>query len=255
MANIRTRDESSDFFSALPSAKVGVKYTQENRSIQSIRKIVVKGSVDVYFRRSSEPQLLVAGETKGAIDSIRTRVKGDKLIIENEGPALCVSGFSYGNVSVGHAGGGVHIKINGQSIHIGGNLTGMDFGRAVVGVSLPEIPVVNVKGSGDITLLDLQQVAIEFEIKGSGNIKAYGLVDVLNVSVVGSGDVDCSNLIANQANLSVAGSGDIDAFVRQSVSAVVAGSGDILVRGDPTQRTQKVVGSGDVIFRPKNRTA
>jgi hypothetical protein len=141
-------------FTALPSAKVGANYTHEERPILGIRKIVVKGSVDVFFRRFSTPQLVVAGETQEAIDAIKTRVKGDKLIIES-----------------------------------------------------------------------------------------------LTVVVAGSGDVDCSDLTANRASLSVAGSGDIEAFVRQSVTAQVVGSGDILVRGNPAQRTKQVVGSGGVKFK------
>lgn len=188
-------------FTALPSAKVGANNTHEERPIQGIRKIVVKGSVDVFFRRYSTPQLVVAGETQEAIDAIKTRIKGDKLIIENEGSNFQCSGVSFGNISVGSVGGnGVHININGRSIHIGGNV-----GRAVVGVALPEILAVNLKGSGDITLLDLQQAGIELQIEGSGDITAYGQVECPTASIAGSGDVDCSDLTANRASLSVAG--------------------------------------------------
>lgn len=240
-------------FSALPSAKVGANYTHEERPIQGIRKIVVKGSVDVFFRRFNTPQLVVAGETQEAVDAIKTRIKGDKLIIENEG----VSGISVGgsggvhfssgrgSIHIGSLGGGVHINIDGQNIHINNG----NHGRAVVGVALPEIQAVNVKGSGDITLLDLQQAGIELEIEGSGDITAYGQVDSLNVTIAGSGDVDCSDLIANKAQLSIAGSGDIEAFVRQAVVAQVVGSGDIVVRGNPSQRNKQVVGSGAVKFK------
>ena len=237
-------------FTALPSAKVGANYTHEERPIQGVRKVVVKGSVDVFFRRFGTPQLVVAGETQEAIDAIKTRIKGDKLIIENEGSNFQCNGVSFGNISVGSVGGnGVHININGQSINIGGNVNGGNIGRAVVGVALPEIQAVNLKGSGDITLLDLQQAGIELEIEGSGDITAYGQVESLTVGVAGSGDVDCSDLTANRASLSVAGSGDIKAFVRQSVTAQVVGSGDILVRGNPAQRTKQVVGSGGVKFK------
>lgn len=236
-------------FAALPSAKVGTNYTHEDRPVQSVRKIVVKGSVDVFFRRFNTPQLVVAGETQEAIDAIKTRIKGDKLIIENEGSTFSGNCVSFGDISVGHVGGRVHVNINGQNIHIGGNVNCGNFGRAVVGVALPEIPAVNLKGSGDITLLDLHQEGIELEIAGSGDITAFGQVESLTVAVAGSGDVDCSNLTANRASLSIAGSGDIEAFVRQSVTAQVVGSGDILVRGNPAQRTKQVVGSGGVKFK------
>lgn len=234
-------------FTALPSAKVGANYTHEERPIQGIRKIVVKGSVDVFFRRFSTPQLVVAGETQEAIDAIKTRIKGDKLVIENEG----IGGIHVGGSYAQYATGNNSIQIGSISIGPGGVHIGDTaiHGRAVVGVALPEIQAVKLKGSGDITLLDLQQAGIELEIEGSGDITAYGQVESLTVVVAGSGDVDCSDLTANRASLSIAGSGDIEAFVRQSVTAQVVGSGDILVRGNPAQRTKQVVGSGDVKFK------
>jgi len=51
------------------------------------------------------------------------------------------------------------------------------------------------------------------------------------------------------AVLSVSGSGDIDAYVTQSVKARVAGSGDIVVRGNPPIRDHSVAGSGDIKFK------
>ena len=43
--------------------------------------------------------------------------------------------------------------------------------------------------------------------------------------------------------------GDIEAFIRSEVRARVAGSGDILVRGNPPHRDHSVAGSGKIKFR------
>ncbi|WP_454844529.1 GIN domain-containing protein [Pseudomonas veronii] len=51
--------------------------------------------------------------------------------------------------------------------------------------------------------------------------------------------------------MSVAGSGDIDAYVSDSVKARVAGSGDIVIRGNPPIRDHTVAGSGDIKFKKK----
>lgn len=226
-----------------PKAQVGTGYKHNARPLNAIRKIVVKGSVDVYFRRFNTPQLLVAGETQEAVDAIKTTIKGDKLIIENEGNYI-----SFGNISIG-AGRGVHININGQSIHISGNTNHSAHGRAVVAVGLPEIAEVKIKGSGNITLMDLKQARIELEIEGSGDIFAFGQVGSLDVSIAGSGDVDSSDLIAKRGHLSIAGSGDIRAYVSDDVTAQVAGSGDIVVLGNPPQRSKQIAGSGTVKFK------
>jgi len=55
--------------------------------------------------------------------------------------------------------------------------------------------------------------------------------------------------VALSASLAVAGSGDIDAYVSRSVRARVAGSGDIVVRGNPSDRDHSVAGSGDIKFK------
>lgn len=71
----------------------------------------------------------------------------------------------------------------------------------------------------------------------------------MEVEIAGSGDVDASELIADRASLSVAGSGDIEAFIRSEERARVAGSGGILVRGNPPLRDHSVAGSGKIKFR------
>ena len=220
-------------------------YVKEERPLQPIRKVVVKGSVDVVFRRFDEPTLIVAGETADAVASVKTYYKGDKLVIEREG--LAISFGSGGMVFHGKVGSVVMGDI------VNGKQTGPAFSltqaRAVVGIALPEAPAIKIKGSGDVTLLDLRQAGLDLEIEGSGDITVYGQVAHLDVQIAGSGDVDASELVADRASLSVAGSGDIEAFVRSEVRARVAGSGDIVVRGNPPRRDHSVAGSGKIKFR------
>jgi hypothetical protein len=237
------------FWAGMSGPQSGDGYIHSERPLKAIRKIVVKGSVDVYFRRFATPQLMVAGETQEAVDAISTTIKGDKLIIEKEGVSVQVGGIDIAGISIGGVRGGVHISIDGHNIHIGGNHGARVHARAVVGVGLPELPAVNIKGSGNITLLDLQQAGIEIEIEGSGDVVAYGRVDSLDVSIAGSGDVDASGLTASCGHLSVAGSGDIQAFITQVCTARIAGSGDIVVRGNPAQRSKQIAGSGSVKFK------
>jgi hypothetical protein len=223
--------------------------------MRSVSKIVVKGAVDVVFFRAPEAQLVVAGENQEAIQGIKTRFDGNKLVIEQEG------------VSVSGAGGSIHVSgsgniVAGGTIHIGGRRGGvtMQFngpvgnvvigqGRCIVGIALPEAASIGFKGSGDLPLYDLQQSVLDVGIQGSGDITAFGQVEHLEAEVAGSGDVDTSELTAVSAVLSVSGSGDIDAFVTQSVKARVAGSGDIVVRGNPPIRDHSVAGSGDIKFK------
>lgn len=217
-------------------------YVKEERPLQLIRKIVVKGSVDVVFRRSDKPMLVVAGETADAVASVKTYFNGGKLVIEREGMTI-----SFGNSRMTFH-GSVGSFVMGDIVNGKPMGTSISQGKVVVGIALPEAPAIKIKGSGDVTLLDLRQAGLELEIEGSGDITAYGQVAHLDVEIAGSGDVDASELITDHASLSIAGSGDIEAFVRTEVRARVAGSGDIVVRGNPSRRDHSVAGSGKIKF-------
>ncbi|WGK63491.1 DUF2807 domain-containing protein (plasmid) [Halopseudomonas sp. SMJS2] len=232
-------------------------YEKEERQMRSVSNIAVKGSVEVVFFRAPLAQLVVAGENQEAISSIKTRFEGDKLVIEQEGVSISGGG---GNIHVSGSGNivvGGDIYVGGQrsdehmqfNAPVGGVVIGG--GRCVVGIALPEAPSFRLKGSGDITLYDIQQSVLDIGLNGSGDITAYGQVEHLEAAVSGSGDVDVSDLTASSAALCVNGSGDIDAYVTQVVKARVSGSGDIVVRGNPATRDHRVSGSGDIKFKKR----
>lgn len=191
------------------------------------------------MRRKSDPSVRYA---KG---SIKTQLEGDKLVIEQDGVSISGGGANI------HVSGTGNIFIGG-TINVGGRQGGitMQFKeRCIVGVALPQAPSIRIKGSGDVTLYDLQQTILDLGVQGSGDITAFGRVDLLDAEVAGSGDVDASELVATSVKLSVAGSGDIDAYVSNSVKARVVGSGDIVICGNPPIRDHSVAGSGDIKFK------
>ncbi|EKF7417495.1 TPA: DUF2807 domain-containing protein [Pseudomonas aeruginosa] len=229
-------------------------YVKEERPVQQVRELLVIGAVNVVFFTGSKPQMVVAGENRDVINRVKTYIDGDKLVIEQDG------------VTIQGGGGRVHVSgsgniVAGGSIHIGGRGgVSMSFGGSsanvvitsggcLVGLALPEAPTVDIQGSGDVVLYGLNQQSLEISIQGSGDVAAFGRVDDLEVEIAGSGDVDASDLVAAAARLSIAGSGDIDAHVTRSVKARIAGSGDIVVRGNPAARDHSVAGSGKVKFK------
>jgi len=229
-------------------------YVKEERPVKQVRKLLVKGAVDVVFFTDSKPQMVVAGENRDVVSRVKTYVEGDKLVVEQEGITIQGGG---GRIQVSGSGN----IVAGGSIHIGGR-GGMSMsfegssanvvvrsGSVLVGLALPEAPMVGIQGSGDVVLYGLNQSSLEISIQGSGDVAAFGRVDELEVEIAGSGDVDASDLVAAAARLSVAGSGDIDAHVTRSVKARIAGSGDIVVRGNPAARDHSVAGSGKVKFK------
>ncbi|MDR1528976.1 MAG: hypothetical protein LBS40_00900 [Burkholderiales bacterium] len=61
------------------------KHIENYVKVQPIRKIVVKDSVDMVFRRSDKPMLIVVGETADAVVSVKTCFNGDiEVFIRSE---------------------------------------------------------------------------------------------------------------------------------------------------------------------------
>ena len=235
-----------------------VENFKEERPLQPIRKIVVKSSVDVVFRRSDKPSLVVGGETEQAMKSVDTRYKGDKLVIESVGATLSGQGnvninggvtINRGSFLGNYVGGSVTIGRNYGSVTVNGSNIVTGIGRAIVWITLPEAPNIGVQGSGNVTLIDVDQQVIEIEIEGSGDITIDGQVAHLDVEISGSGEVNAKQLVTETANFEISGSGEIKAFVRSEVVARVAGSGDIVIHGNPISRDTKIAGSGEIKFR------
>ena len=117
----------------------------------------------------------------------------------------------------------------------------------VVNITAPEYDKVSILGSGDVNLTDVNHEDLSLNISGSGNIIAIGRVKKLLANVNGSGDLMLSKLQSNNATITINGSGDAEIWASESLTGKVNGSGNITYYGDPKNVQSKVNGSGDII--------
>lgn len=92
---------------------------------------------------------------------------------------------------------------------------------------------------------------IEATVIGSGDIKCKNLLDTdnLQLEVKGAGDIDFDDIICDNISCTVVGSGDIDIehVVAQTSAIEIIGSGDVEMKHDGVRQTNITVkGSGDV---------
>ena len=80
---------------------------------------------------------------------------------------------------------------------------------------------------------------------GSGDIRARGRVDDLEMEVDGSADTMLKDLATQNANVRIDGSGDSELRVARSLELIVEGSGNVTYRGHPSVST-RLEGSGNV---------
>lgn len=104
---------------------------------------------------------------------------------------------------------------------------------------------VALAGSGDVEL-NVKASSIEGAIAGSGDLTIKGSTNNLEAKVAGSGDFHGFDLQSNTTEVSITGSGDAEVVSNQFLKARVAGSGDIVYKGNPEKKDTKVSGSGSI---------
>lgn len=110
-----------------------------------------------------------------------------------------------------------------------------------------------VKGSGDVIMKGLEQaqaLSIELDgsgdvvcgdanvagptviaLAGSGDVRVAGSTDMIDIGLVGSGDVVATDMRASNAKVRVVGSGDVHLSRTGSLDQQVTGSGEVHVSG------------------------
>ena len=107
---------------------------------------------------------------------------------------------------------------------------------------------VSVAGSGKITLGAIKE-NLDLEIAGSGRIEAVSAA-AAQIEIAGGGDVVIGPLTGG-LNAEIAGAGDVRvASINGPMSVSIAGSGSVLVDGGQASSFEvEIAGSGDVVFK------
>jgi len=142
----------------------------------------------------------------------------------------------------------VKTVLKGSVLHIGMNKGSYNNLHLTVYVTMPEVKVLDVSGSGNIVVKTaLETTNLASDISGSGNIRfeGTGSAGVHKVNISGSGSVDARSITAEQASVDISGSGSCDLAVTKTLNADIAGSGSIRYKGSP-QVSKRIAGSGSV---------
>jgi hypothetical protein len=113
-------------------------------------------------------------------------------------------------------------------------------------ITVAELKGAKVTGSGEINATGVTASDFEAEVTGSGDISVGGTANSLKAKVTGSGTLDATKLSVADAIVHVTGSGDAKVNTSKSLNATVTGSGDVQYRGNPSEITENVHGSGSV---------
>lgn len=113
-------------------------------------------------------------------------------------------------------------------------------------ITNPNLQAVTCKGSGDISIENLNEPKLAVRIMGSGDVHLSGKAHSASFDIMGSGDILASALKTEHVTASVMGSGDIELIAIESLTAQVMGSGDIDVINTPNTVSTTCMGSGSI---------
>jgi hypothetical protein len=217
---------------------------------KDITSVELAGPIDLTLRYGPAPSLEILGEQR-LLGNIETVQEGGVLHIGPRGillrhrqplkavlvlPALAnltvdgsgestVDGFSGEQITVQLDGSG-SIKFNGRYRRV----------------------TAAVHGSGELEVDGGNSDKVVADLSGSGHLTLAGASRELRGNVAGSGELDAQHLRAEAVTVDQMGSGHSTVHARATLAATVSGSGDIDVYGNPSQRTVRRMGSGDVSF-------
>lgn len=115
-------------------------------------------------------------------------------------------------------------------------------------VEVKELKGLNLLGTGSMDASGLATKRLQVVTAGSGDLKAAGAVDVLDLTVNGAGSFLGAGLSAKTASIQHTGFGNATVRVAQCLDATLSGIGSVEYLGNPVVR-RNIIGIGSV--RPK----
>lgn len=246
---------------------------RETREVATFTKISFRTGGKLYLKQGSPQKVEIEGSSE-ALEKIKTKVEGGKLVIGPEDKWMNWNWSNDDKVTVyvtvsnidalGVNGSGnliAQTKITTSgNIDLGvsgsGTLTGeFEAGDADCDVSgSGQIDIkgkfksltADVSGSGTVSVNGTISGKADFKISGSGKVEASGSAESLNTDISGSGRVRGANLVVNTARIDISGSGDVEITVNKDLDAEISGSGTVLYKGNPSHVNSNASGSGSV---------
>ncbi len=207
------------------------KTTEITRTMEPIEGVILNGSFDVDIIDGPENEIHLQGESN-VLPFIKTTVRNGKLHIDWS--------ERFTKIKTNHS-----IIISVPNKHLKKlTLSGSGDIRCKSTINTERL-VTEISGSGDMDL-DVNSPKIQSKTTGSGDFQIKGTSEKVTITISGSGNFDGANLESNEAIIYITGSGDVTVTAKQTLDAMISGSGNINYSGNPSQKDINTTGSGEV---------
>jgi hypothetical protein len=205
---------------------------KETRSVGNFKAVASAGSMNVQLAYGKPGSVTVEADDN-LLEYIETKIEDNTLKI---GTRNYVSIRSSNKITVY-----VTVdRLEGLSVAGSGNIDGSG------NFSNDGKTWFRIAGSGNINLSFDQIKQAEIGIAGSGKVILKGKADQVNVNISGSGNVECTELVAQRVKVNVTGSGNTRVHTDQTLEVNVLGSGNVYYKGNARDIVKHAAGSGKV---------
>ena len=142
-----------------------------------------------------------------------------------------------------------HLRVREGRIELDCNRSGFDRELDLV---LPgrSFHTFTLNGTGHLVLEDLDQPALNVNLRGAGDVRATGMAEDLSLTMAGAGKADLGRLSVQRSTVRIAGSGEAELAPKDSADITIAGTGEIRFLEQPRHLQTHIAGSGRIINAP-----
>lgn len=207
----------------------------EKRNTNPFSEVSLRVNADLYIEQGDEQSVQITASDE-ALNKIIVEVNDDKLIIRFSWEDMLFHDFNPGHMEIRV------VTKNIYALTVQGS--GTIYAEKPIETHSLEL---NIAGSGDIKLSQVNCDKIDATVTGSGDIVIDGPSKgrEIEILIAGSGDVEAADFESEVAYVKIAGSGDCDVNVSEFLDVNIYGSGDVKYQGEPNIKS-KVAGSGRV---------
>ena len=131
-------------------------------------------------------------------------------------------------------------------LHIESRRKHLSFSHGLeVFIETPQLESFQLAGAGEVVIDGLSESRFHAAVFGAGTLEANGVVEALEATITGSGELELQRLRTQNASAIITGSGEIDMHVEGELNYRISGSGDITYNGQALV-SGSVSGSGRV---------
>ncbi|MCB0738491.1 MAG: DUF2807 domain-containing protein, partial [Bacteroidetes bacterium] len=203
------------------------EYDEIEKSLPEFYEIELNASFDIEIYHDDDHSVEISGD-ENIVDLITAKVLGDKLILDYN--VDCVDPRKDIKVKI-YVNELNEIELNGS-----GNASTRD------AINTPKL-TVSINGSGNANL-EVFTNDLRVDIDGSGDVDIEGKGSKARYYIDGSGDIDAFDFESDTCVVTIDGSGDVGAWVNDTLTVSVLGSGDLEYIGNPALNILDDSGSG-----------